>query len=159
MKFCVYWWKYNSILKWQKGLNFTLLCNFASLDPISCFMLSHHCAHGPVRFRHKNHLVGVRRRSCFGLKYPRWLPRTQLEVSQGVLKNSRVCATNAAGNCPKDSSKIPHGFTLTNVELRSLARQRLSSVTPPPSGPLHLKICKSGHKHVTFWYNVEKSIW
>lgn len=86
-------------------------------------------------FEHKNHLVRVRRRSCFGLKYPRWLPRTQLEVLQGVLKNSWVCATSAAGNCPEVSSKTPRGFTLTNVELRSLARQPLISVTPPPSTP------------------------
>ena len=41
---------------------------FFRLNPPIC-MLYQPCAYGLVRFRHKLHLVNVRKRLCFGVKY------------------------------------------------------------------------------------------
>ena len=42
--------------------------------------ISCRCVYALVRFRHKNHLVRVRRTSWFGLKYLLWSPQTHLEI-------------------------------------------------------------------------------
>lgn len=53
-------------------------------------ILCQHCAHGLVRLRDQNHVVRVRKRSYYGLKYLVLLPQRQLENVPTVAKVSFV---------------------------------------------------------------------
>lgn len=53
-----------------------------------------------ARFRYRNHLVMVRTRSCFGLKYLFWSSQARLEMSQGLLKKQLFFC------CPKPGWKL-----------------------------------------------------
>lgn len=51
-------------------------------------------------FRHKNYLVRLRKRSCFGLKYPVLSPQPQLENVLMSRKNTQCCQLKQEGNRP-----------------------------------------------------------
>ena len=63
---------------------------YISLGSVSSFILWH-IASDLVSFRHKCHLVRVRRR-WFGLRYLHWSPRTRLKMCQVLVKNPKVWA-------------------------------------------------------------------
>lgn len=44
-----------------------------------------------LRFRHKKQLVRVSKTARFDLKYLFWSPRTRLQMSWGLVKNTRSC--------------------------------------------------------------------
>ena len=118
-----------------------VLANHGYVETFSFLRLWRCCACGIVRFRHRKHWLGSRKKSCFGLKYMLWLKLTQLEMSwclvlsprtwlvmiQSNVKNIRFffwggglfAATNTAGNCLMVSWKICSGTTITNVETQS----------------------------------------
>ena len=78
---------------------FTLQLYF-SLCSVLKFIPWQLCAYAPVRFRHKKHLVRVRKGSYFCLKYLLLSPRT-------------------AGNSLQVFFRISNGLTLTNVGTQS----------------------------------------
>lgn len=77
-----------------------------------------------VVFKHRHLLFRVGKRACFGLKYLKLSPQTQLEMSWlpvEIIMNMSGCAvrpTNDMKFC-RPSSKISSGFTLTNAETQS----------------------------------------
>ena len=107
----------------------TFLQLYLSLGFIFKFMLWQCCAHGPARCRHKDHLVRVRKRSCFDHH------KHSLRFHYCHHKDQFCVTTNRTGNYPIFPCSQPEGLPLRNVETQSrtavtgLERSRL---TPQP---------------------------
>ena len=125
--------------------------------------------------RTEKHLVRVRERSCFGLKYPFWSPQTHLEMLRQIIwllsaqtwleialkspykylavahiqKVNKWCCAMV----PRWKHPVVSHFHILKcgLKLRPLALQH--SALQLHHHPLHLLIWKSGHKQVTWmWY-------
>ena len=77
--------------KFLYDATFTLHFSF-SLSVLSC-------DDAVIRFRHKKHLVRIKKRSCFGLKYLFWSPQSRLEMFQLFATIHSVTLTNVDIQC------------------------------------------------------------
>ena len=110
-----------------------------------------------VVFKHRHLLFRVGKKVCFGLKYLKLLPQTQLEMSWLPVKiviNMSGCTvrpTHYMKFC-RPSSKISSGFTLMNAETQS--RTVVTGLLPLSNTIPSTSWCESQVVNMWMWITI-----
>lgn len=110
---------------------------------IGYVMLWQCCAYALVRFRHKKHLVGLRKRSRFGFMYLTLSPQTQLKMSRGLFESVALTMPWAFIKTIEWFSNLQ--TVKRSGKLKSLAWHSFGLTTQPPEKRSHYKwiyLCK-----------------